>query len=289
MNTARPNDLADRYRVAGQASAEAANAQDSPGSTAAFFDVDNTIMRGASIFHLARGLASRRFFSANEVVDFVWKQTKFVTSGAENMNDMASVTESALSFVKGRRVSEVVELGTTIFDEVMVNKMWPGTLGLAQQHLDDGDQVWLVTAAPMELATIIAQRLGFTGALGTVSEIIDGRYTGKLVGNPLHGPAKATAVEALAARTGLDLQASSAYSDSFNDLPMLNLVGHPNAVNPDSALRSYSRDHQWPIHDYRRERLERRSAVAGGVLASGALVAGVGIGLALAHRSRRNA
>ena len=98
-------------------------------------------------------------------------------------------------------VSEIVGLGTEIFDEIMVDKLWPGTLALAQGHLDAGERVWLVTAAPVELATIMAQRLGFTGALGTVSEIVDGVYTGKLVGHPLHGPAKAEAVRALAART----------------------------------------------------------------------------------------
>ena len=201
MTPARPIDLHERYRIAGEASAAAVPLDESlpvavDPSAGAFFDVDNTVMRGASIFHLARGLARRRFFSIPEVTDFAWKQVKFLASGSEDMNDMASATESALGFVKGRRVSEIVELGTEIFDEIMVDKLWPGTLAVAQQHLDAGERVWLVTAAPVELATIMAQRLGFTGALGTVSEIIDGVYTGRLVGHPLHGPAKAEAVRA---------------------------------------------------------------------------------------------
>jgi len=288
MTPARQRDLLDRYRVAGEASAAAVDIAEpdtvADPTAAAFFDVDNTIMRGASIFHLARGLARRRFFTVPEVADFAWKQVKFVTSGSEDMEDMASATEAALGFVQGHRVSEIVELGTEIFDEIMVDKMWPGTLALAQRHLDEGQRVWLVTAAPVELATIMAKRLGLTGALGTVSEIIDGTYTGRLVGHPLHGPAKAEAVRALAARTGLDLANCSAYSDSFNDLPMLGLVGHPCAINPDHALRSYARDQGWPIRDYRRQRMAKRGGVAAGVVAAGALATGVGIGVAVARK-----
>jgi len=288
MTPARQRDLLDRYRVAGEASAAAVDIAEpdtvADPTAAAFFDVDNTIMRGASIFHLARGLARRRFFTVPEVADFAWKQVKFVTSGSEDMEDMASATEAALGFVQGHRVSEIVELGTEIFDEIMVDKMWPGTLALAQRHLDEGQRVWLVTAAPVELATIMAKRLGLTGALGTVSEIVDGTYTGRLVGHPLHGPAKAEAVRALAARTGLDLANCSAYSDSFNDLPMLGLVGHPCAINPDHALRSYARDQGWPIRDYRRQRMAKRGGVAAGVVAAGALATGVGIGVAVARK-----
>ena len=87
----------------------------------------------------------------------------------------------------------------------MAHRIWPGTRALAQLHLDQGQRVWLVTAAPIEIARIIARRLGLTGAMGTVAEHVDGVYTGRLVGDMLHGPAKAEAVKALAAREGLDL------------------------------------------------------------------------------------
>src|SRR5205823_12590980 len=124
-----------------------------------------------------------------------------------------------------------------IYDELMAERIWSGTRALAQQHLDAGQRVWLVTATPVELANLIARRLGLTGALGTVAESVDGVYTGRLIGEPLHGPAKAEAIRALAAREGLDLDRCSAYSDSANDLPMLSTVGHPTAVNPDADLR----------------------------------------------------
>jgi HAD superfamily hydrolase (TIGR01490 family) len=248
------------YEVAGQAAAAAADVEVRAApdlKAAAFFDVDNTLMRGASLFYLARGLAARRFFDFREVSEFALAQAKFVVSGSESHSDMASATEAALSFVRGRRVEDIVSLGDEIFDDYMVTKLWPGTLGLAQRHLDAGQRVWLVTATPVELASLIAHRLGFTGALGTVSEVADGCYTGKLVGAPLHGPAKAEAVRALATREGLDLSLCAAYSDSANDIPMLSLVGKPCAVNPDSTLRAHARAQGWDVRDYRRERLKR--------------------------------
>ena len=155
--------------------------------------------------------------------------------GQEDLEDMASAADAALSFVAGHTVDEVVRLGEEIFDERIADKLYAGTIAMARTHLDAGQRVWLVSAAPVELATIIARRLGLTGALGTVSEIVDGEYTGRLVGSTLHGPAKAEAVRALAEREDLDLSRCAAYSDSANDIPMLTLVGHPVAVNPDPA------------------------------------------------------
>jgi HAD superfamily hydrolase (TIGR01490 family) len=247
-------------------------------TAAAFFDVDNTIMRGASIFHFAVGLARRRFFDARQVVDFGRRQLRFVLSGSEDLEDMASATASALSFVAGRRVDELVDLGEQIFDEEMSDKLIPGTLALAQEHLDAGQRVWLVTATPVELATIIAKHLGLTGALGTVAEVRGGVYTGRLVGAPLHGLAKAEAVRAIADRERLDLSRCSAYSDSANDIPMLSLVGHPVAVNPDALLRAHARDNDWPILDFRRRAQARRAAVP-----AIAATAGVGLGVAAGY------
>ena len=143
MASTSPTELLRASQVAGEASAAAAEVAPprlvEPDLTgAAFFDVDNTVMRGASIFHLARGLAKRNFFTAREVGDFAIKQAKFVVNGSEDLEDMASATEAGLAFVKGKRVDEVVSLGEEIFDELMTRKLWPGTLALAQGHLDRG-------------------------------------------------------------------------------------------------------------------------------------------------------
>lgn len=253
-------------------------------TAAAFFDIDNTVVRGASIFYLAMGLAQRKFFTMADVIGFVRDQAKF-RLGGEDMGDMVSATEAALGFVRGHAVSEVVQLGREIFDERIVGKVYPGTLAMTRAHLDAGQRVWLVSAAPVELATIIAKRLGLTGALGTVSQIERGVYTGHLVGKPLHGPAKAEAVRALADREGLDLTRCAAYSDSSNDIPMLSLVGIPCAVNPDAKLRAHARDLGWRVVDYR----TGRKAVKVGVPTVAALgaLAGIAVGAVAFDRRRR--
>jgi len=179
-----------------------------------------------------------------------------------------------------------VDLGEEIYDELMADKIYPRTRELAQRHLDAGQRVWLVTATPVELAQIIGRRLGLTGALGTVAETSDGVYTGRLVGGLLHGEAKAAAVRALAAREGLDLARCSAYSDSANDLPMLQLVGHPHVVNPDSSLLAEARQRGWPVHEFRSGR--RATLIAIPVAAGLGAVAG-GISAAVALRRRRRA
>ena len=268
--------------MAGEAAAAAAEVEvalDHPvdPTSAAFFDVDNTIMQGASIFHLARGLHRRKFFTTRDILGAAWMQLYFRVAGVEDPEHVAEARNSALSFIAGHTVAELESLGEEIFDEGMAHRIWPGTRALAQLHLDEGQRVWLVTAAPIEIAQIIARRLGLTGAMGTVSEHLDGIYTGRLVGDMLHGPAKSEAILALAAREGLDLARCSAYSDSVNDLPMLGLVGVPCAINPDAKLRAHARAHGWRIHDYRTGRKAARagllvSAVAGA--AAGAVVAG---------------
>ncbi|MEU3755830.1 HAD-IB family hydrolase [Streptomyces olivoreticuli] len=252
---------------------------------AAFFDLDNTVMQGASLFHFGRGLYKRHFFHKRDLARFVWQQIYFRVVGSENPEHVEDARNSALSIVKGHRVSELMSIGEEIYDEYMAERIWPGTRALAQAHLDAGQKVWLVTAAPIEAATIIARRLGLTGALGTVAESIGGVYTGKLVGEPLHGPAKAEAVRALAAAEGLDLARCAAYSDSANDIPMLSIVGHPYAVNPDSRLRKLARERGWRLRDYRTGRKAAKVGIpaAAGV---GALAGGAAAAIAL-HRRRR--
>ncbi|GAB2971450.1 HAD family hydrolase [Nocardioides montaniterrae] len=271
-------DLQQRSTLAGEAAAAAAQVETAlevPGdpTAAAFFDVDNTVMQGASIFHLARGLYRRDFFTTRDLLGAAWKQAYFRIAGVEDPEHVADARNSALAFIAGHTVAEIEEVGEEIFDEGMAHRIWPGTRALAQMHLDQGQRVWLVTAAPIEIAGLIARRLGLTGALGTVAEHVDGVYTGRLVGDMLHGPAKAVAVSALAEREGLDLSRCSAYSDSANDLPMLGLVGDPCAINPDPKLRAHARANGWRIRDYRTGRRAARAGLVVGSAASGAAVA----------------
>ena len=285
----RPRQLRkSRAAIAGAASAAAAMVEQPPPRpdpvAGAFFDLDNTLMRGASIYYFARGLAARKMFGPRDLARMAWGQVSFRVRGAENSDHIDAAREAALAFVTGHKVTDIVTLCEEIYDESMADRIWEGTRALAQRHLEAGQRVWLVTATPVELASIISRRLGLTGALGTVAESVGGLYTGRLVGGLLHGEAKAAAVRALADREGLDLARCSAYSDSYNDLPMLELVGHPSAVNPDSELRAEARTRDWPVHDFRsgrRATLIALPAAAG----TGAAVGGVAAAIAL-HRRR---
>lgn len=250
---------------------------------AGFFDVDNTMMQGASIYHFARGLAARDFFTWRDLAAFAWKQVAFRLKGIEDPAHMEEAKQAALGFVAGHSVAEVVGLGEEIYDDLMADKIWSGTRALAQLHLDAGQRVWLVTAAPVELASLLARRLGLTGALGTVSEVKDGIYTGRLVGEPLHGPAKAEAITALAEKEGLDLTQCSAYSDSANDLPMLSLVGHPVAVNPDATLKRIAKENEWEIRDFRTGRKAAKIGVPAAASA-GAVAGGIAVGLSMRRK-----
>lgn len=247
---------------------------------AAFFDLDNTVIQGASIFHLGRGLYRRGFFPTTLLLKGLWLQTWFRVVGRENPDHIRQARDSALNFIAGHTVEEMAAAGEEIYEESILPKIWPGTRALAQMHLDAGQQVWVVTAAPIELATIIAKRLGLTGAVATIPESIDGVYTGRLVGELLHGPAKADAVRVLAAENNLDLARCFAYSDSYNDLPMLSLVGHPCAVNPDHRLERHAQEYDWQIREFRTHRKAVQFGLLGTVAASaavGALAAGFGV------------
>ena len=286
---ARAKKDSSRAALAGAASAAVAEVEASlvvppDPSAAAFFDVDNTMMQGASIYHFARGLAARDFFTWRDLAQFAVKQVSFRIKGVEDPAHMEEAKEAALAFVAGHEVDEVVRLGEEIYDELIAGRILSGTRALAQLHLDAGQRVWLVTAAPAELASLIARRLGLTGALGTVAESRDGIYTGRLVGEPLHGPAKAEAIRALADREGLDLGRCAAYSDSVNDLPMLSLVGHPVAVNPDAQLRRHARANGWEVRDFRTGRKAAKVGVPAAA-GAGAVAGGIAVGLAL-HRKR---
>ena len=281
----------EQAELAGAASAALATVVQLPPredpTAGAFFDVDNTLIRGASIYYFARGLAARDMFGPRDLARVAWGQVYFRLRGAENSEHINALRQAALTFVAGHKVTDIISLSEEIFDETMADRVWEGTRELAQGHLRAGQRVWLVTATPVELATVISQRLGLTGALGTVAESADGVYTGRLVGGLLHGEAKAAAVASLAEREGLDLTRCSAYSDSSNDLPMLQLVGHPHAVNPDAELRAEARRGGWPVHDFRSGRkatLVALPAAAG----LGAVAGGVAAGLALHRRHQRN-
>ena len=238
---------------------------------AAFFDVDNTLIQGSSLILLAQGLFKKRFITLSELAPALRKQIRYRISGSENADDIAEGREQALAIVKGKSVEELKQACREIVDNRMLQKSYADTIELASMHLAAGQQVWLVSATPVQIGQALAETLGFTGALGTVAEEEDGKFTGRLVGDILHGPGKKHAVAALAALQQLDLSKCTAYSDSVNDLPMLNMVGSPVAVNPDRALRKHAKAQGWAVRDYRSMRRVVRAGVVPAVLAAAGL------------------
>ncbi|WP_084038708.1 HAD family phosphatase [Demequina sp. NBRC 110053] len=227
---------------------------------AAFFDVDNTIVRGASAYHIARGLHQRGYLRKRDILRFGWESAKYSMFG-ENKEQIDDLRSEGLSIIKGWSAAEMNAVGEEVYDEVLALRIFPGTKRIIDGHLAQGHEVWLVTASPIEVGRVIARRLGVTGALGTVAEQEGGYYTGRMVGDMLHREAKAAAVQKLAEERGLDLARSYAYGDSTNDGPMLEAVGHPTAINPDARLRRQAVQHGWPIQEFRKRRKSGRRGV----------------------------
>ncbi len=218
---------------------------------AAFFDVDKTLLPGSSLYLLARGMYRRGMYTSRDLFGFFVSQLAFRVSGMESIRGIEAARESALAFIEGKRQEEIEPLAQDIVVEVIGPRIYPGMRKVIEAHHANGDRTYLVTAAPAGIAERIAAHLGMYGALGTQVELSDGVYTGRLLGPVLHGPAKREAVLELAAAEEIDLSLSSAYSDSMNDRPLLESVGHPVAVNPDRLLRRLAVERAWPVQDFR--------------------------------------
>ena len=254
---------------------------------AAFFDLDKTLVPGSSLFLLARGMYQRDYYRVMDMAGFAWNQIMFRLVGSERQQGMDQSKQKALEFVKGRHQDEFAALGHEIVEEQIMPRVYPDIAQVIRQHTESGYDTYLITAAPIELARVVAAGLGMTGALGTESEIDDaGRYTGRLVGDILHGPEKAKALQLLAQERDIDLTESHAYSDSTNDLPLLESVGHPHAVNPDHGLRRIARARGWPIHELRARRRALLIGIPSAVGAMGLFAGGIAVGLWINSRRR---
>ena len=221
---------------------------------AAFFDLDRTLIPGSSLFLLARAAYERDMFRVRDILRFAWGQAKFQLKG-EDARDMEKTRNSTLDFVTGKSQNELLEMGREIVEDRIIPRVYEDIVRVIQTHQGRGDLTFLVTAAPIELAETISRELDMTGAIATVSEVDDaGYYTGRLSGEVMHGPAKAKAVAEVAAEYGIDLVECAAYSDSINDLPLLEAVGDPHAVNPEHELKRVARLRGWHIHELRTRR-----------------------------------
>jgi len=216
--------------------------------TAAFFDLDNTLVKGSSIYYLARRLISAGHVTRRELVGFSVSQARFIRTKTEDSETISKVTKKALATIAGKSEQELRALCEEIVHDFLPKKLFNSVKSLVEQHQNQGHHTWLVTASPIEIARATAKSLGMTGALGTVSETKNGYYTGALVGPILHGPVKAEAIKVLALEQNYQMDSCYGYSDSVNDLPLLATVGNPVAVNPNDRLSDTASKNLWPIH-----------------------------------------
>jgi HAD superfamily hydrolase (TIGR01490 family) len=268
--------------AADAASSESAPADAPPSPrSAAFFDLDKTLIQGSSAFQFGRaayraGLMGRRQLLADAVANI-----QFRLRGATDADSVA-LRERIAASLEGTRVVDLERLGADVLAGILP-RVYPQMLALAHEHQDHGRPAYIVTAASQELADILAHVMALDGALGSgLSEVVDGVYTGRPAGLFVYRTGKADAIRDLAGREGFDLEACYAYSDSESDLPMLEAVGHPVAVNPDVALARIARERGWDVLRFDRLRRRLRTAVALGAAAGAG-----GIGTVMALRRLR--
>lgn len=223
----------------------------------AFFDVDNTLMRGASIFYVGREAFRRGLISWRDIALFAWHQFRFLAVG-ENRNHLRTAKERALGLVSGHTEAGLVALANDMYDRDIAPNLWPETVALTREHLAKGHEVWLITATPQLVADVISERLGLTGSIGTKVEALDGVFTGDLDGHVLHGEEKAIVAQSFADARGADLAECWAYSDSSNDIPLLTIVGHRVVVNPDAKLLAHAKLQGWEVLPLKRSSIREQ-------------------------------
>jgi HAD superfamily hydrolase (TIGR01490 family) len=244
---------------------------------AAFFDLDKTLMEGSSAFQFGRAAYRRGMMSRRQLARDVWANIKFRLEGSSD-EAIDELRDRIFESIAGQRVVDLARLTPEVLAGVLP-RLYSQMLHVAWEHQDAGRPVFIVTAASQEMAAMLAHVLHFDGGIGSRSEVRDGIYTGRPAGPFTYREGKAEAIREVADAQGIDLSVSYAYSDSESDLPMMRAVGHPVAVNPDSALERVAREEGWQIMRF--DKLGRRLRI--GALATGAALVGGGGGYAAAR------
>lgn len=223
---------------------------------AAFFDVDNTLVRGSTSILFGKVAFTGGAIRRRDIWRFGVEQLIFIRRGEKN-HRLANMQDRALSLTKGHSAQKLLDIMDEVYEQEIRPRLWPETCQALKDHMVAGREVWLITAAPQQMGELLAKKLGATGALGTIVGIENGVLTGELVGDPLHGQAKKRAARALAKERNISLKRSFAYSDSHNDLPLLSLVGNAVAVNPDKILRRHALAAGWQILKFKKRELKK--------------------------------
>ena len=249
---------------------------------AAFFDLDKTVIARSSVLAFGRPLYREGLLSRSALLKSAYNQAVYRVRGADEAR-MERARDSMLSITRGWEQARVTGIVRETFEKIVTPIIYAEALELFEEHLDAGRKIFLVSSSPLEIVSHLAEYLGIDECIASRSHVdVDGRYTGELEFYA-YGPHKAAAIRKAAERDGIDLAGSYAYSDSITDAPMLELVGHPVAVNPDRELARLARQRGWDIREFDQPvRLRRRvrspspapTAAVGGVLAA------VGLGVA---------
>jgi HAD superfamily hydrolase (TIGR01490 family) len=217
-------------------------------TTAAFFDLDRTLLRRSSALALAGSFREQGVIGRGQLAKAAAWQLLFAARGA-GAETVRKAAEDGLMILKGYRADDLRELVAGAMETVLKPLVYQEPLDLVAGHRARGEQVYIVSATLQEIVEELARELGFDGAIGSMCEIEDGVYTGRSL-RAAHGEGKAASVRELAAQESIDLAASTAYSDSHTDLPFLETVGKPVAVNPDRELRRIALERGWPVLEF---------------------------------------
>lgn len=256
---------------------------------AAFFDLDKTILATSSALAFARPFYRGGLIGRSDVIRSAYAQFIFLASGADH-DQMETMRRYMSDLVTGWDVAKVREIVAETIDVIIDPAIYDEAVALIEEHRAAGRDIVIISSSGTEVVEPIGERLGVDVAIGTQLVVEDGRYTGEILFYA-YGEGKAQAMRDLAEERGYDLANSYAYTDSVTDLPMLDIVGHPTAVNPDADLRRIATERDWPIVDFARPvsmrsrlALEKRQAVAAGAAAAAVSAAALGIAWYARHR-----
>jgi HAD superfamily hydrolase (TIGR01490 family) len=258
---------------------------------AAFFDLDKTIIATSSVMALGGPFYREGLISKRTIARGIYAQLVYMFVGADEQK-MERMREAMLALTKGWDHERVKEIVRETLDEVITPVIYAEALELIEEHKRAGRKTVIISSSPSETVEAIGQHLGVDDVIATRARIDEnGRYTGDL-DFYAYGPHKAEAIREMAVREGIDLASSYAYTDSITDLPMLELVGNPIAVNPDRELARVARDRGWETRTFQRPvRLRDRVPVPpkGPTIAAGSVLAAAGTALAVYVWLRRRA
>jgi HAD superfamily hydrolase (TIGR01490 family) len=257
------------------------------GRSGAFFDLDKTVLAKSSALAFGRPFYRERLITRRDVVSAAYAQLLFRLGGADEQQ-MVRTRDYLAQLCKGWRVEQVSQIVREALAELIHPYVYAEAAALIEEHLAAGRDVVLVSASGEEIVRPIGELLGVTDIIATRMVVADGRYSGD-VEFYAAGPYKVEAVRQLAEERGYALADSYAYSDSVTDVPLLEAVGHPTAVNPDRGLRRIATEQGWPVLEFRHPvPLVRRLRARPGLAAAFGVGVGIALWLAWYNRHRRS-